>query len=904
MSQIPRWFRIIQYMMTFILTVVVIGLIAGFVSIGTAAGFVASLVKDQDILTKKQLAHDIQQFSQTSYIMDRKGKRIGTGELRTADDRELVTLDEVSPHLIDAFISTEDKEFYEHNGIVPRSLLRAAIQDLTGSETTTGGSTITQQLVKLSVLKDPEQTYSRKAKEIFLALRLERLFDKNEILTSYLNRIYFGQGASHEHLYGVEAAAQGIFGVSAAEVNIAQAAYLAGIPQRPNAYSPFKKETLQAGIERQQTVLRRMLENGAITDEEYKEAQEFDIQSTLAEGKKHMYEQYPYLFEAIHERTALALMEADEIDVNDLKPGQYEEKLAEYKQRAAEGGYRIHTTIDMNLYNALNKVVRDYKGYKPDVEVEVEGIEGKITAKEQIGSALVHTETGELLAFVGGRDKKSIKNRALDARKQPGSSAKPLLAYGPGMARGVLQPGTILDDSEKTARGPGGHKYGNYTGRYYGPVTAREALKNSYNVASVDAFRKVGVQNGYDFIAKMNMPVEDKFRVESGVLGSIEFTPEQMAAAYATFGNQGKFNEPYLISRIENADGDIVYEHKPKTKEVMSPQSAYLLTDVLRDVIRSGTGTYIGARIGGYDVAGKTGTTQDSKDVWFVGYTPKIALSVWVGYDYERSTPTVRPNDQLARIMWAQFFNTIQATAPDLSPAGARFQQPSGIVSAHICKVSGKQATKYCEAAGHAYTELFQSGKAPKDKCDLHDKGYVSSLLPKAPAGLKGEYTDQGVHLSWTANAEEDEVSHYLVFSNSKQIAKVTGTGYTHEGSFTGKRTYFVKAVNEHGASPASNTVTIAGEPSREKEPQTNDNNDDDQGRDRRPDPRDDNKKNNNKRDNDKDGSRDDQKNDPPKDPPLGDEPDDGPPSHPDEERKQHTSFLLQPIWLTLLTLI
>lgn len=831
MSQKPLWFRIIQYTMTFILTVVVTGLVVGFVGIGTAAGFVASLVKDQDILSKKQLAQDIQQFSQTSYIMDREGKRIGSGELRTADDRELVSLDEVSPHLIDAFISTEDKEFYEHNGIVPRSLLRAAIQDFSGSDTTTGGSTITQQLVKLSVLRNPEQTYSRKAKEIFLALRLERLFDKDEILTSYLNRIYFGQGASHEHLYGVEAAAQGIFDVSAAEVNIAQAAYLAGIPQRPNAYSPFEEETLQAGIERQQTVLRRMLENGTITDEEYEEAQEFDIQSTLAEGKEHMYEQYPYLFEAIHERTALALMVADEIDIDDLEPEQYEEQLAEYKQRAAEGGYRIHTTIDMNLYDALNKVVRDYKGYKPDVEVEVKGIEGKITAKEQIGSALIHTETGELLAFVGGRDKKSLKNRALSARKQPGSSAKPLLAYGPGMASGVLQPGTILDDSEKTARGPGGHTYGNYTGRFYGPVTAREALKNSYNVASVDAFRKVGVQNGYDFIAQMNMPVEEKFRVESGVLGSVEFTPEQMAAAYATFGNHGKFNEPYLISRIENAEGEVIYEHEQKTKEVMSPQSAYLLTDVLRDVLRSGTGTYVGGRIGGYDVAGKTGTTQESKDVWFVGYTPKIALSVWVGYDYERSTPTVRPNDNLARIMWAEFFNTIQATAPDLSPAGTRFKQPGGIVSAHICDVSGKQATEYCKAAGHAYTELFQSGKAPKDKCDLHDEDYVSSLLPSAPSGLKAEYTERGVHLSWKANPEEDEVNHYLIFADSKQIAKVTGTSHTHAGSFTGERTYYVKAVNDYGSSPASNTITIAGDPSKGEDPPSNDDDGDDKDR-------------------------------------------------------------------------
>ena len=721
----PLWFRISKYVMAFILTFVIIGLFIGFVGVGAAAGFVASLVKDQDVPSKEELAQDIQQFSQTSYIFDRNDKRIGTGELRTADDRELVTLDEVSPHIIDAFISTEDKEFYDHDGIVPRSLIRAAYQDLSGSATTSGGSTITQQLVKLSVLKNPEQTYSRKAKEIFLALRLERLFDKEDILSSYLNRIYFGQGASHEHLYGIEAAAQGIFGISAKDVNIAQAAYLAGIPQRPNAYSPFEEDTLQAGTERQHTVLRRMLDNGKITEKQFEEAKQFDIKDSLAKAKEHLYDQYPYLFEAIHESTAIALMKADEVKIDELEPEQYDELLTEYKQKASEGGYRIHTTIDMDLYDALNKVVRDYNGYKPDVEVQVDGIEGKITAKEQIGSALVNTETGELLAFVGGRDNESIKNRALDSRKQPGSAAKPILAFGPGLANGTLQPGTILDDSPKTAKGPGGHTYGNYSGRYYGFVTAREALKKSHNVASVDAFRKVGVQNGYDFIQQLNMPVEKERRVEAGVLGAIEFTPEQVAAAFATFGNEGKFNEPYMISRIENADGEVVYEHKQKPKEVMSPQSAYLLTDMLRDVLRSGTGTYVGGRIGSYDVAGKTGTAQESKDVWFVGYTPKIALSVWVGYDYEKSTPTVRPNDQLARIMWANFFNTIQQTNPELSPRSAQFKRPGGIVSAQICEISGKRATEHCKHAGTAYNELFQSGKAPKDQCDMHIEARV-----------------------------------------------------------------------------------------------------------------------------------------------------------------------------------
>lgn len=953
----PLWFRMIKTCMAVILSIVVIVLFVGFVGVGAAAGLVASLVKDQDIPSKEELARDIQNFSQTSYIYDRNEKRIGSGELRTADDRELVTINEVSPYIIDAFISTEDKEFYEHNGIVPRSILRAAIQDLTGSATTSGGSTITQQLVKLSVLKNPEQTYSRKAREIFLALRLERLFDKEDILTSYLNRIYFGQGASNEHLYGIEAAAEGIFGVTAKDVNLAQAAYLAGIPQRPNGYSPFDEETLASGIERQHTVLRRMLSNGTITEEEFEEAKSFDIAGSLADAKKHTYDQYPYLYEAIHKQTAIALMKADDIDVAELNSDTYRDLLERYKQRASEGGYRIYTTIDMDLYKALNKIVEEYNGYKPDVEVTVEGIDGKITAKEQIGSSLVNTETGELLAFVGGRDKESIKNRALDAKKQVGSSAKPILAYGPGMANGTLQPGTILDDSAKTAKGPGGHTYRNFSRRYYGFVTVREALANSYNVASVDAFRKVGIANGYQFINEMHMPVTPDFQVESGVLGANGFTPEQMAAAYATFGNAGTFNEPYMISRIEDSEGDIVYEHEHNPKEIMSPQSAYLLTDVLRDVLRRGTGTRVGAGIGNYDVAGKTGTAQNAKDVWFVGYTPKISLSVWVGYDYEQSDPIVRPNDKLAQIMWIKFFNTIQATKPDLSPAGTKFKRPGGIVSAQICKISGKRATEQCNAAGHAHNELFQSGKVPKDTCDVHiearvveyegkryiandktpddmiiDKGvgiripdhhrglnlhyesgdhnipwerdprksegtpkapqvtvkngtvtwqhtgqasvvgyrvyrstggdnfnlvasirldqemryageadaeYIVKAVdvvglesgdsniagdiapnkPSAPSGLTGQFTGNGVNLSWQANPGDEQVMHYLVIMDGKQVAKVNDTKYTHNGSFNGNRTYTIVAVNEGGQSNPSNAVTVEGNPDKPQDP-------------------------------------------------------------------------------------
>lgn len=718
----PRWFRVCQYIITSILAVIVLGLAAGFIAVGTAAGFVASHVKEQPIPSKEELKQDIEQFTLTSFLFDKNGKPIGSGELRTANDRVLVKLKDVSPYFVDAIVATEDKEFFEHAGIVPRSLLRAAVQDLIGSSTTTGGSTITQQLVKLSVLKDPEKTYSRKAREIFLALRLERQFDKEDILTSYINRIYFGRGPGGEHLYGIEAAAESLFGVSAKDLNLAQAAYLAGMPQRPNAYSPLEEDTLKAGLQRQHTVLSRMLENGKITDAQFQKATSFDLKASLAEPAPYTYEQYPYLFEAVHKRAAEKLMELDDIQLEKLQPKQYDRLLAEYKSRLAEGGYRIHTTIDLKLYDALNEAVREYDGYKPDVEVKVEGINGEIIAKEQVGSVVIDVKTGALLAFVGGRDKEHIKNRALDAYKQPGSSAKPLLAYGPGMASGVLQPGTVLKDTPEVAK-VGGHTVSNYAHNFHGNVTVREALKHSYNVAAIDAFRKVGIEKGYEFIADMGMDVPPEQRVPVGVLGVNGFSPEQMASAYAMFANKGAFNEPYLIQRIEDAEGSTVYEHKVKPKRMMSEKSAYLLTDVLRDVLKSGTGTWIGSRISGaYDVAGKTGTTQHAKDMWFVGYTPEIAMSVWVGYDYEQTSPVVRPNENLAKIMWTKLFHTIQETVPDLSPAGSQFERPDGLVSVSICKDSGKRAANGKHAPGMVYSELFSADQVPDELCEPKEK--------------------------------------------------------------------------------------------------------------------------------------------------------------------------------------
>ncbi len=674
----------------FVCLVIILSLSLG--AAGVAAGYVAALVKDEPIRDRDYFNQKLSGWHQTSYAYFRDKSLIGS--VRTLiGDRKLVENDEVSQHLIDALISTEDREFYEHSGIVPRSLLRAVYEDLTNQKVVTGGSTITQQLVKRAILENYSKTYDRKAKEILLALRLERMYSKEEILNAYLNSLYFGTGSGGQHMYGVQAAAQGIFGVDVKDLNIPQAAYLAGMIQRPNDYNPFKKEGLERGKKRMEMVLQNMLDNGKITQQQYEEARSFDIKGSLTKKKQNAYSRYPYIMMAVEERAAEALMRADGLDPKELsKKGQYQATLQKYIQKVQQGGYHIYTTIDKKLYDAMNKAAKNSDLYAPPITYRTK-LGGKwVTLKnatEEVGATLIDVETGALLGFVGGRDfDKEQKNHALNSARQPGSAMKPLLGYGPALDRGVITPGSIIVDEPLQAQGTPGKVYRNATGQYKGPVTAKTALQWSYNIPAIKVFRAVGLQNGFDYLRKMNFPVHPHDG-EASVIGGLTygFTVERMTAGYAMIANGGSFNEPYMIEKIVDSSGKTVYEHKPEPVQVMSPQAAYMLTDMLKAVVRGGTAQYIGSGFGGYDLAGKTGTTQNDNDLWFVGYTPKVAMGVWVGYDYNHRIS----NSNRAKIVWRAIFQAVLKEDPNLSPRHLRFQNPGGLPGQQKCFECGRQ---------------------------------------------------------------------------------------------------------------------------------------------------------------------------------------------------------------------
>ena len=453
-----------------ILFFIIIGVIGLFFAGGVGAGYFASLVKDEPLLSKQEMHDDIYNYSETSKILFEDDSLVN--KVRSDLYREKVQLKDVSDHVKNAVIATEDENFKNHNGVVPKSIMRAIVQEVTNSSVKTGGSTLTQQLVKNQILTN-EVSFERKAKEMLLALRVEKFFNKDEILEGYLNIVPFGRNSNGENIAGVQTAAKGIFGVKAKDLSVAQSAFIAGLPQSPFGYTPFNndgsiksKKGLQPGIDRMHEVLERMHDGGYITDKEYKKAMKFKInKDTLANQTKSSNLSYPYITTQIEKRAKKIMIEQLAKDnghtMDDLnKDKQLREEyttLAEHKLTA--GGYQIHTTIDKKVYDAVQKVKNNYNRYAPDQTVPIYDKNGNKTGKTetlpvQVSSNIIENSTGKIVAFIGGRDYKEEQlNLAADSKRSNGSTMKPILVYGPGIDMGAIQPGSVLADVPYTYPG-------------------------------------------------------------------------------------------------------------------------------------------------------------------------------------------------------------------------------------------------------------------------------------------------------------------------------------------------------------------------------------------------------------------------------------------------------------------
>lgn len=754
----------------FLIFLIVIVLGSAFAG-GVGAGYFASLVKDEPIRSYKNLKKEIYNYEETSKLYF--ANNVYLGKLRSDLDREEVKLDQVSEYLIDALIATEDEYFYKHDGVVPKAIFRAILQEVTNSSAQTGGSTLTQQLIKNQILTN-EISFERKAKEILLALRLEKFFKKDEILEAYLNVATFGRNSSGRNIAGAQAAAKGIFGVNAKDLNLPQAAFIAGLPQSPFAYTPFTnkgeiKENLEPGLKRMKTVLKRMYESGKINQKQYKEALAYDITKDFAPYIPSPQEQYPWLTFEIEKRAkeilGKILAKKDGYEEQDLESNQQlqEEYMALADRNLRQNGYEIHTTIDKKIYDAMQKVKDHYPYYGPDKPQEITdpetGEKKTIMEPVEVGAILIENKTGKIISFVGGRDYKREKlNHATSAVRQNGSTMKPLLVYAPAFELGKAAPGTILPDVPLYLNPSLNRPWPtNYDKRYNGLVPARYALAKSFNVPAVKLYKDIIGYRPAEYLKKMGFTslVEPDFTNLATAIGSLEngVTVEENTNAFGTFANGGKFIDAYLIDKITDKNGKVIYQHEVKPVEVFSPQTAYLTLDMMRDVIKRGTAASLNSRLKfRSDWAGKTGTGNQFYDSWFVATNPNVTFGIWTGYDTPKSLNTPGLSYSLRNLyLWADLINAAYDINPKLVDPDEQFKMPGGIVRRSFCATSGLLPSNACVRAGLVETDLFNAKFVPTKVDDsliegkfvrVGDKKYLA--LDSTPA----EFAESGLILN------------------------------------------------------------------------------------------------------------------------------------------------------------
>ncbi|MBP2652864.1 MAG: mtgA 3 [Firmicutes bacterium] len=553
-----------------------------------------------------------------SQIFDVNGKLITT--VHSVENRVPVGINKIPKSLQNAFVSAEDARFYQHSGVDPRGILRAIWSNIAGGAVAEGGSTITQQLAKNAILTQ-ERTLKRKIQEAVLALQIERQYTKAEILEMYLNQIYFGQGA-----YGVQSAASVYFGKNVEDLNLAECAILAGIPKSPNYYNP--KSNFKASIERQHVVLDQMVKYGYITQEEADKTKKIEVKIVTHKDEEVTIASYftNYVIQNL----------IDKYGAN-----------AVYKE-----GLKIYTTLDIDMQKAAESAMKQL----PNVRTDSNGI-------KQPQGALVAIEprTGYIKAMVGGRGNDEF-NRAILAERQPGSAFKPFV-YLAAIESG-MNDSTIIDDSPVS--------YGNWTPmnyeqKYFGKVTLRTALEHSMNVATVKIAEQIGPDKPLYYAQQLGISTlvlkgTNNDRNLASSLGGLTrgVTPLEIASAYGVLANSGVRAEPMSIIKVINREGKVLEENHPKEKSVVNEKSVNLLVDMMRGVLARGTGIY--AQIG-RPAAGKTGTTNDYKDAWFVGFTPDLVASVWIGNDSDGYLQGVTGGSIPAKI-WKQFMTAALAKVP------------------------------------------------------------------------------------------------------------------------------------------------------------------------------------------------------------------------------------------------
>jgi 1A family penicillin-binding protein len=683
-----------------LMTAIVLMALGLFSATGSAMWFAYDLTS---ALPSKAQVKDLGEMAQATTIFDARDAPVFT---IFKEQRREVSFDRISPNIIKAVVSVEDQRFFDHQGVDLVRISAAVVRNLQEGRRAEGGSTITQQLARQSFLSR-DKTYRRKIKEVILAAHIEREYAKNDILELYLNKVYFGDG-----LYGVEAASLGYFGKHASEVNVEEAALLAGLIQSPSSYAPTVN--LDRAVARRNVVLQAMASTGAIDKAEHDRARQAPVKLTNAVEMKETFGLY------FKEQVRRELVE---------RFGG---------SRVAQGGLRVFTTLDSDLQKAAEQILEDgiaaienRRGYR-------HGRRDK-GSKNYLQGALVaiDPQSGAVRAMVGGRDfVQSRFNRATQAKRQSGSAFKPFV-YAAALEAGY-SPASVISNLNAPIMTPQGRWVPEDGHSTASSMTMRSALKISSNRAAVHMLGAIGIPSAVSYAQKLNVGTPPS--VPSLALGAGDVTLLALTSAYGAFADAGVLRTPVLLRRVEDSDGKVIYEEKGKAQPAVSEATAFLMSSMLADVVNHGTAYKV--RQSGFTLpaAGKTGTTNDYMDAWFVGFTPHLVTGVWVGFDQPK--PIV-PNGYAAELavpIWGGF---MKAATKDDKPDW--FTKPDNVVSVNVCRASGKLPNYGCSNVVSAdeygslvtksmvYTDFFVKGTQPGTLCPVHG-GYIEALADAAPA--------------------------------------------------------------------------------------------------------------------------------------------------------------------------
>ncbi|SDJ82938.1 PBP1A family penicillin-binding protein [Sediminibacillus albus] len=751
----------------------------GFVALLAGGGLFTYYASQAPPLEEEELKDPI-----ASQILDMNGEVVASVGTKK---RQLVNYEDIPSLVEDAVLATEDVRFYDHFGLDPKRLGGAVLSNITEGFGSEGASTLTQQVVKRSFLTS-EKSLDRKSQEAWLAVKLEKEYSKEEIFEMYVNKIYYS-----DNIYGIATAADYYFDKSLEDLSLAQAALLAGMPQSPNSYNPYDHP--KRAKERRNTVLALMEQHGKISHEEQMKASEIPITEGLVERSE-------------GERTYLTGEKKYEAFV-DIVISEVE-ALGDYN--IYEDGLRIHTTLDPEAQNTMEKMLNN-----DDI---IKFPKDKDGQPFQAGVTLLDTNSGAIRAVGGGRnygkEAKRGFNFATDTDRQPGSVIKPILAYGPAIEFMQWSTAHIVEDEEFEYENGGKPK--NWDGEFKGPMTIREALLGSRNIPAIKTFNEVGHKKAADFASNLGLNLEEPLHESAAIGGLSQGTnPLEVAGAYAAFGNGGTYNEPYAVTKIELRDGSII-EPDHESHQAMENYTAYMVTDMLKDVLEHPEGTGSQARIPGLPAAGKTGTTNYSEDTleeynidernapdsWFAGYTTNYTAAVWTGYQERKNYLTPEERDTAEKI-----FKHLMEQVSKKSKT-KDFEQPDSVVEVEI--EDGTDPPKLASSftpEEETSTELFVKGREPSEE----SRDFVPDL--PAPSGLTTNYDRENemVLLDWEysqADNDDRKVSFKVTVSSDGQGSEPAGKTEEQELRIDGIKpgneyTFTVTAIaDDEQSDPAS----------------------------------------------------------------------------------------------------